>query len=266
MARIGTLISLPHTTKSTTAARAGIMVVVALLVCTLASCGSDNNSGTTDDPTTQQWYQTTSAENRKYPIDGTIITPRHITTEVGQSSILIITVCGAEASACGNRAGQAPSTAAPTTKTEPVQVGARIKARLTSSAQCDITLTSSEVQPVLTPTDVPVWQWQIKPASAGTMTLTVHLTPLLADTDQPLLPDHSTDISVDVQQTASNVFTSIGSNTKDVLITIGAVLSACGLTGVGLWQLISRRAKRRSPNPANRLGPRRRRPGNSVRK
>lgn len=271
MAWTATLVRVRHSTGFRPSARAWLAVVAALLVCGLASCGSGDHGGSAgsepNDPTiTQQWYQATTANDRKYLIAGTISTPRHVTTEVGQPSTLTITVCGAEAHGCGTTPVQTPSTAAPTTQTEPVQVGARMKARLTASAQCDITLTSSEVQPVLTATDVATWQWTIKPASTGTMTLTVHLTPLVADTDQPLLPDHNTDIPVDVQQTASNVLTSVGTNTESVLIGIGAVLGAFGVTGVTLWQLISRRKRRVSPNPANRLRPRRRRPGKPLRK
>ncbi len=43
------------------------------------------------------------------------------------------------------------------------------------------------MQPVITDTDAATWIWELDPNEAGTFDLTLTVTPLLADTNSPLV-------------------------------------------------------------------------------
>lgn len=252
-------------------ARAVALAVVAtILVGVLVSCGTDTGRATSPGPdnndSTQQAYQVKITSDRGQLIDGYVYFPVRVTAQVGATSRFSVLVCAAEAAECAPKGAAHMSTGPTSTTREALKIGARIRARLTADSQCEITLTSTEVQPVLLSTDSAVWTWNIKPNAVGQFTLTVHLTALVADSDEPLLPDREVTAPVEVPQTASNVVINVGRGVRNVLLTIGAILGALGLSATALWSLAGKGSRDEARKSIRSLRARRRRPRQAPKK
>lgn len=129
------------------------------------------------DPQTQAEYQKLIVEERSALKDGYVVRQQVLTVGARRTLRFSVTMCGAEVarpdSPCSRSKpsqGQAPPDA--------YRIGARIRGKLTTDANADVTLTTEAVQPVITPSDEATWTWNIKPKETGTFTLTVNFTTL----------------------------------------------------------------------------------------
>jgi hypothetical protein len=128
-----------------------------------------------------------------------------------------------------------------------VRVGGLVSTRLTSNMPGSIAPLGSAVQPVLTPDDRAVWQWDLTPSRSGSYLLQVHVSVLRAETNQPLIADQVIEIPLTVEQTAAKTAERAWFGIKEVV----GVLSAAGVSLVAVvgffvrW-LVKRRRRARA--------------------
>lgn len=247
----------------------GLLVAVAsvLLVRTLPSatpppagtlqCASTPVLPQPGDASVTQCSYVISIENgRKVLTAGFVTYVSSVSTDIGHSVEFTATVCGAAASRCRAPSSVNTSTTRPSTTQTPIQVGGNIRARLTSDmpdAQGQITLESSEDQPVVESTDAASWTWRIQPSSPGDFDLIVSFTVLLGSSSSSLTPDMSYHASLTVRQTTSHAIGSWWQSFGDFIKSLGGILSALGVSVAAVVLWIVRRTKK---TPADVAEPR----------
>jgi len=214
-----------------------LSTLVLIISCTSA-CGSAEGPS----EATQQWFQTTTAANQTYLIDGYIIYSPHVSTDVDTSINFSVTVCSKSASNCHLRA-QYDTPAAPPASAA-THVGARIKAHLTTDAPGRVTLASTEVQPVIGSADDATWTWQLTPSASGSFTITATFTALRADTPEPLTADTKIDAKFAVAATIGHSIASAWSFLTSSVTVLVAGIGALGLSAGSVWTYFHKRAKR----------------------
>ncbi|WP_433270648.1 substrate-binding domain-containing protein [Actinosynnema sp. CS-041913] len=221
----------------------------------VGACGSDNNApGGEDTAKGQEEFNSATMADRAELIGGYAVFRTDLRVPTERTFDYTVAVCGPDAhqktSVCAAAGTPGPSTpgspSASSSSQQPVSIGARIKAQLTSTMPGDITPASTEIQPVLVRGDVGTWSWSIKPHEPGDYILRIHLIALRADSDNPLTTEQIFTVRLKVEQTASNAVKDLGGGMRDFLASVGAVLTALGLSFAGGLLWIARRFDRRS--------------------
>jgi hypothetical protein len=152
-------------------------------------------------------------------------------------------MCGAEVvrpdSPCG-RSRPPQGNASP----DAYRIGARIKGKLTTDANAEITPTTEAIQPVITPADEATWTWNIKPKETGTFTLTVNFTTLRETGEDALDADKPFTTRMEVDWTWRHVGATIAEFWN---ASWQWIVGIAGLFGVG--GVLSLRSKTKKPQP-----------------
>lgn len=163
-------------------------VAVLGVVVILAMDSPPHSSLSAPGDASQSQYQVDVETDRSSLTSGYAGVPRKVRVDVDQTLRFAVTLCGDKADSQDRRCRRdAPRPDGPTV--EPQPVGARVRARLTTDATAEIVAVSSEIQPVIQPTDSATWTWNVKPSKSGTYTLMVVLTTLRGGTEEALLAD-----------------------------------------------------------------------------
>jgi hypothetical protein len=214
-------------------------------VDSLQSSALSNNS-----ENDQSTYQTVIKDERQALIRGTLVTPRNVKAEADRSAKFAAVVCGPSAHNRGLPFCGFVLPPAASGSSEPVVdetwAGSRIKVKAAVDADAEVTQLSGDVQPVIEPADAAMWTWNIKPKETGRFSITLTLTTLRQDKDEPLLPDRTVTIPLEVSLTITH---GVKSTSGSLAIWIPIVVSV--LTLFGLGEFLRRRRTGRSESGAD---------------
>lgn len=201
------------------------------------------------DPQTQAEYQQLIVEERSALKDGYVVHQQVLTVGARKTLRYSVTMCGAEVvrptSPCGK---SRPSQG--NTSPDAYRIGARIKGKLTTDANADITPTTEAIQPVITPADEATWTWNIKPKETGTFTLTMNFTTLRETGEDALDADKPFTTRMEVGWTWQHLGSSIAefwNSAWQWIVGIAGVLGVGGVLGSR-----TRRTRQRTAKPARR--------------
>lgn len=202
------------------------VAALAILTAALAvACGSAPNYAAGGSSSDQQQYQIKLAADRSSLIAGSITLPNGVSGQTSNPVRVSVTVCGPRAIVPGLCGRLRTSTASGDTPANQVMTGANLKVDLTTDVQSTITLTTDEIQPVVSPTDDATWVWNVVPhqATSADEFLTVHVTALIGQTTNPLIPERTFTIPFDVATSGGDTRSHIGNTLQWLLTTLGAL-------------------------------------------
>lgn len=195
----------------------------ALFVClfVLVACGASGDS--------QHDYQGAAASDRSALYDATLSTSFPKQVPVGQPTPFRAFVCGSQAVVTSCARSPDPTGAGSTPTPKVIKAGARLKAELVSPVDAvKIIRLGPDVQPVVVRTDQADWEWSITAGEAGTFRMTLIVTALRADTDDPLMPSSRLDVTFTAQQSTSQLLRSAGDGILTMMAAVASLLAAAG--------------------------------------
>lgn len=199
----------------------------------------------------QSAYQGATATDRAALFDatGSATFPKRV--QVGQPTTLRALACGPRAVAepCSTLTRPADTGTAATARV--IKAGARLRADLISAATTvTIVRLGPDVQPVVVRTDQADWEWSITAEEAGTFRVTLIVTVLRTDTNEPLVPSSRLDLAFTAQQSADQVVRSAGHGIVALLAGAASLLAAAGgVAGLAVFRG-GRRGRRSGAKPA----------------
>jgi hypothetical protein len=199
------------------------------------------------------WTKDTIADRAGLPM-GDIYYRPSARVVLGEHYQVSLWVCGRKSSCPPMRkARPTPRPSGPAgSATEPIPIGARLKANLTASDDTRVRLRSQSAdQLVLTEADAAEWLWRVEPVSSGEVALRGGFVVLRGNTQEPLFSEKTIEMRLRVDpkprsfgERARQFGSGLWSVTDKALATGGA-LATLVATGWGIRALFKRKKKKK---------------------
>ncbi|MDI1462423.1 hypothetical protein QEZ54_15740 [Catellatospora sp. KI3] len=232
----------------------------------LAGCSAEREPNSAMPGGAQEAQRVQVAYQNQVAADRARLAPGHIDLdgpadpEVGTTYQVKATICGPASTLCGPIGSTAPSTGAgaspqPSASALPqVMTGARIRVRMSSQLPGELEAISNPVQPVVAVDDVANWLWDVRADEPGDYTLTFVVSTLAGESGENLLPDQVFTMRFPVAGTSTYWWESTGATAWQVLLGIGGLLSAFGVSLLGVVKWLRRRYRERTGQAGGRRG------------
>ncbi|GHJ48683.1 hypothetical protein Cs7R123_60250 [Catellatospora sp. TT07R-123] len=234
----------------------------------LAGCSAEPEANTAMPGGAQEAQRVQVAYQDQIAADRAKLAPGHIdldgpdAPEVGTTYQVKATICGPMSTACGPIGAPSPAASAsagasaqasPQASASPlpqVMTGARIRVRLSSQLPGKLDAVSNAVQPVVAADDTANWIWDVRADEPGDYTLTFVVSTLAGDSGENLMPDQVFTLRFPVASTSTYWWSSTGATAWQVLLGIGGLLSAFGVSILGVAKWLRRRYRGRTGQAA----------------
>lgn len=133
----------------------------------------------------------------------------------------------------------------PPVQQTPLAVGARIGASVTYATDAKITPEPEDVQ-YIGAYDSVAWEWNVKPATAGSEFITIRFRVLYGETDQALVGNTYLKVPLTVEKTAGAMLRDTAAAIGGGLVGLAGMATALGVTGGGALAYFRRLRRRRT--------------------